>query len=73
MGSTSFSRASEHPFQQHIIATQESEIEGTGKECKGWEEEIYLTHFHSIHFCQFLHGDFHQKLVSPPFTRTLML
>ncbi|XP_048129670.1 B3 domain-containing protein REM16 isoform X1 [Rhodamnia argentea] len=41
-------------------------MEGTCKECRSWEEEIYWTHFHSIHFCQFLHGDFHQQLVSPP-------
>lgn len=44
-----------------------SEMEGACRECRSWEEEIYWTHFHSIHFCQFLHGDdFHQQLVSPP-------
>lgn len=47
-------------------------MEGACKECKSWEEEIYWTHFHSIHFCQFLQGDFHQQLAIPKkFTENL--
>ncbi|KAK9271015.1 hypothetical protein L1049_026603 [Liquidambar formosana] len=39
-----------------------------GESCKGcrkWEEEMYWTHFQSIHFFQFLSGDFLEELTIP--------
>ncbi|KAI4389564.1 hypothetical protein MLD38_001779 [Melastoma candidum] len=30
-----------------------------------WEEDMYWTNFRSIHFCQFLRGDFHRRLAIP--------
>ncbi|XP_022768837.1 B3 domain-containing protein REM16-like [Durio zibethinus] len=37
----------------------------TCKDCRSWEEEIFWTHFHSIHFSQFLRGDYLQRLEIP--------
>ncbi|XVF63959.1 hypothetical protein PTKIN_Ptkin09bG0128600 [Pterospermum kingtungense] len=37
----------------------------TCKDCRSWEEEIFWTHFQSIHFSQFLRGDFAQRLEIP--------
>ncbi|XP_039027107.1 B3 domain-containing protein REM16-like [Hibiscus syriacus] len=37
----------------------------TSKDCRNWEEEIFWTHFQSIHFFQFLHGDFLHRLEIP--------
>ncbi|XVF36201.1 hypothetical protein REPUB_Repub19eG0037800 [Reevesia pubescens] len=37
----------------------------TCKDCRSWEEEIFWTHFQSIHFSQFLLGDFLQRLKIP--------
>ncbi|CAI8584224.1 unnamed protein product [Vicia faba] len=36
-----------------------------GGVCRGWEEDIYWTHFQFIHFTQFLRSDFHQQLALP--------
>ncbi|CAI8584222.1 unnamed protein product [Vicia faba] len=38
---------------------------GRGAVCRGWEEDIYWTHFQFIHFTQFLRSDFHQQLALP--------
>ncbi|XP_039023806.1 B3 domain-containing protein REM16-like isoform X1 [Hibiscus syriacus] len=35
------------------------------KDCRNWKEEIFWTHFQSIHFSQFLHADFLQRLEIP--------
>ncbi|MBA0792544.1 hypothetical protein Gohar_017037 [Gossypium harknessii] len=40
-------------------------MEDTCKDCRDWEEEIFWTHFQSVHFSQFLHGDFLQRLEIP--------
>ncbi|XVE69980.1 hypothetical protein DITRI_Ditri10aG0034800 [Diplodiscus trichospermus] len=37
----------------------------TCKDCRSREEEIFWTHFRSIHFSQFLRGDFVQRLEIP--------
>ncbi|XVE94807.1 hypothetical protein REPUB_Repub02eG0041400 [Reevesia pubescens] len=37
----------------------------TCKDCRSWEEEIFWTHFQSIHFSQVLRGDFLQRLEIP--------
>ncbi|XWS24299.1 hypothetical protein CRYUN_Cryun28dG0089100 [Craigia yunnanensis] len=37
----------------------------TCKNFRSWEEEIFWTHFQSIHFSQFLRGDFLQRLDIP--------
>ncbi|OWM83350.1 uncharacterized protein LOC116205829 [Punica granatum] len=41
------------------------EDEKTCRDCRSWEEDIYWTHFHFIHFFQFLHGDFRSHLAVP--------
>ncbi|GAB2277662.1 hypothetical protein Dimus_012367 [Dionaea muscipula] len=41
-------------------------MDGEGCEnCRAWEEEIYWTHFQTLHFYQILPKDFHQQLVIP--------
>ncbi|TYH30895.1 hypothetical protein ES288_A01G131200v1 [Gossypium darwinii] len=40
-------------------------MEDTCKDCRDWEEEIFWTHFQCVHFSQFLHGDFLQRLEIP--------
>ncbi|XP_039000576.1 B3 domain-containing protein REM16-like [Hibiscus syriacus] len=40
-------------------------MEDTCKDCRNWEEEIFWTHFQSIHFSQFLHADFLHRLEIP--------
>ncbi|KAK8623362.1 hypothetical protein V6N13_118248 [Hibiscus sabdariffa] len=40
-------------------------MEDSCKDCGNWEEEIFWTHFQSIHFSQFLHADFLQRLEIP--------
>ncbi|KAE8653986.1 AP2/B3-like transcriptional factor family protein, putative isoform 2 [Hibiscus syriacus] len=41
------------------------QMEDSCKNCRNWEEEIFWTHFQSIHFSQLLHGDFLQRLEIP--------
>ncbi|GAV79745.1 B3 domain-containing protein [Cephalotus follicularis] len=40
-------------------------MDGTCKECRSWEEDIYWTHFQCFHFSQFLRAGFDHKLVIP--------
>ncbi|GMJ02643.1 hypothetical protein like AT4G33280 [Hibiscus trionum] len=40
-------------------------MEDSCKDCGNWEEEIFWTHFQCIHFSQFLHADFLQRLEIP--------
>ncbi|KDP38417.1 hypothetical protein JCGZ_04342 [Jatropha curcas] len=42
------------------------------KDCRSWEEDIYWSHFQYIHFSQFLHAGFEQRLAIPEkFARNL--
>uniref|UniRef100_A0A5B7C9C3 Putative B3 domain-containing protein REM16-like n=1 Tax=Davidia involucrata TaxID=16924 RepID=A0A5B7C9C3_DAVIN len=35
------------------------------RDCRKWEEDMYWTHFQSVHFLQFLSSDFDQQLAIP--------
>ncbi|XP_021896518.1 B3 domain-containing protein REM16-like isoform X1 [Carica papaya] len=37
----------------------------TCKNCRSWEEEIFWTHFQTVHFSQFLHAGFNHQLPMP--------
>ncbi|PKI48666.1 hypothetical protein CRG98_030953 [Punica granatum] len=43
----------------------EEDDETCKQDCRRWEEDIYWTHFRSIHFFQFLRGDFQKQLAMP--------
>ncbi|GAB4855322.1 hypothetical protein Ancab_023941 [Ancistrocladus abbreviatus] len=40
-------------------------MEDDCEECRTWEEEMYWTHFQTLHFCHILKDDFHHQLVIP--------
>ncbi|KAK9740585.1 hypothetical protein RND81_03G046200 [Saponaria officinalis] len=40
-------------------------MEGQCEECIAWAQDIYWTHFESMHFIQILVGDFHSQLMIP--------